>query len=84
MTRAPASASSTPGLLALLFGSDGPVDRKRYLLAGASLMLIKYGLDAGLIYALTGHLWLSRSSTSARPSRRARRSSAAATSGRSR
>jgi hypothetical protein len=50
-------AASSPGLLALLFGSEVPVDRKRYLLAGAALMLVKYGLDAGLIYATTGHLW---------------------------
>lgn len=58
MTGVPASASPTPGLFALLFGTAAPVDRTRYVIAGLALALLKYALDAGLIYALTGHVWL--------------------------
>lgn len=50
--------SAAPGLFALLFGTEVPVDRKRYLIAGLALALLKYGLDAGVIYASTGHVWL--------------------------
>ena len=46
-----------PGLPALLFGTEVPVDRKRYLIAGVVLVLLKYAMDAGLIYATTGHVW---------------------------
>lgn len=45
------------GLFALLFGTTAPVDRRRYLIAGVVLALLKYALDAGLIYATTGHVW---------------------------
>ncbi len=39
---------------ALLFGLRAPVDRKAYAATGFSLITLKYGLDAGLIYATTG------------------------------
>lgn len=37
-----------------MFGLRAPVDRKTYLLAGFSLMALKYGIDAGIVYGFTG------------------------------
>ncbi len=48
---------TTSGLLALLFGTAAPVSRRSYALVGLTLGVLKYGIDAGLIYATTGHLW---------------------------
>lgn len=53
-----AAAPPAPGPLALLFDKHARVDRKRYAIAGVSLALLKYAMDAGLIYATTGHVWL--------------------------
>ena len=52
------SPASAPGVFALLFGARAPVDRRRYLIAGALLVLLKYALDAAVIYWTTGHVWL--------------------------
>jgi len=49
--------SPDQGLLALLFGTTSPVGRRSYALVGITLGVLKYGIDAGLIYATTGHLW---------------------------
>ena len=39
-------------LLSILFGKTKPITRKHYLTAGFSLMILKYCVDAGTIYAL--------------------------------
>ena len=62
MEKAPPPGSEPPqaaaqGLLALLFGTTAPVGRRSYALVGITLAVIKYGIDAGLIYATTGHIW---------------------------
>ena len=49
---------SRPTLLARLAGLRAPVSRRAYLSAGAALMALKYGVDAGLVYAFTGS-WVS-------------------------
>lgn len=49
--------SDDPGLLRFLFGLTGPVGRRAYFVTGVALMALKYALDAGLIYATTGHVW---------------------------
>ncbi len=41
-------------LVSLLFGLSAPVGPVRYAVAGVSLMLLKYLLDAGAVYAVTG------------------------------
>lgn len=41
-------------LLPLWFGFVRPVDRRTYFLSGVGLMVLKYLLDAGLVYAATG------------------------------
>ena len=40
-------------MLSLLFGLSTPVSRKQYLIAGVSLMALKYALDAGVVYLAT-------------------------------
>ncbi len=47
-----------PGVFALLFGARARVDRRRYVIAGVLLVLLKYALDAAVIYATSGHVWL--------------------------
>ncbi len=44
-------------LLRLLFGLDLPVSRRTYVVAGSSLATLKYLLDAGAAYVVTGALW---------------------------
>jgi hypothetical protein len=36
---------------------EQPIGRKRYAAIGFSLMALKYGLDAGAVYAVAGSLW---------------------------
>jgi len=43
--------------LCFLFSFRGRVGRREYLIAGASLMLLKYGVDAALIHYETGEFW---------------------------
>lgn len=52
-----ADAPARPSLAALLFGTTAPVDRRTYAIAGVSLMLVKYGLDAALLGLTTGTFW---------------------------
>ena len=47
--------ANRPGLLPLLFGLAARVNRQTYALVGFSLMLLKYGVDAGVVYFFTGH-----------------------------
>ena len=47
--------ANRPGLLPLLFGLAARVNRQTYALVGFSLMLLKYGVDAGIVYFFTGH-----------------------------
>ena len=42
------------GLLGLWFGLDRSVSAKVYLLSGLGLFLVKYGVDAGVVYAVAG------------------------------
>lgn len=49
--------SDDPGLLRFLFGMTAPVGRRAYFVTGLALMALKYAIDAGLIYATTGHVW---------------------------
>src|SRR5215217_3270471 len=45
-------------LIALLFGrSAQPIDRATYVTAGLSLMVVKYVVDAALIFAVAGVVW---------------------------
>ncbi len=41
----------------LWFGLEAPVGRRAYLITGAVLMVVKYGLDALLVYLASGVLW---------------------------
>ncbi|MCI0697440.1 DUF805 domain-containing protein [candidate division KSB1 bacterium] len=43
--------------LSYLFGLQQPVDRKSYFKIGAGLMLVKYLVDASLIFFVTGAFW---------------------------
>jgi hypothetical protein len=52
----PESARS-PRLLRLLFGLREPVDRRTYALVGFGLMLAKYAIDAGAVYAIAHVVW---------------------------
>lgn len=45
------------GLVPLLFGLEARVGRRAYAIAGVSLMALKYGVDAAIVYAQTGKLW---------------------------
>lgn len=45
------------GYAKLLFGFREPVDRRTYLIAGISLMGIKYLVDATLVLLVTGVVW---------------------------
>jgi hypothetical protein len=49
-------APQSAHLLSRLGGLSAPVSRRFYLTAGIALMILKYGIDAGLIYATTGIL----------------------------
>jgi hypothetical protein len=44
-------------LFALWFGLRAPVGRAAYFASGVGLMLLKYGLDAALVYAVTKRVW---------------------------
>ncbi len=44
-------------LLAFWFGMRAPVHRGAYALSGLGLMLLKYALDAAVVFAATGHVW---------------------------
>lgn len=46
--------ATRPGLLPLLAGLRVPVDRRRYLVAGLSLAVLKLGVEAVAVAALTG------------------------------
>ena len=52
----PAPREAT-NVLRLCFGLTEPVDRRTYAIAGFSLMLVKYVIDASIIYAVTRALW---------------------------
>lgn len=56
-TPAAAGAGEGQGLVALLFGLQGQVTRKQYLSAGVPLMLLKYAVEAGLVYLVHRVLW---------------------------
>lgn len=43
--------------LRFLFSFRGRVGRREYAIAGVSLMLLKYGVDAALIHLETGQVW---------------------------
>jgi uncharacterized membrane protein YhaH (DUF805 family) len=44
-------------LARLLFGLEAPVGRGTYAIAGVLLFLLKYGIDASLLYAATRRVW---------------------------
>ena len=44
-------------LLRFWFSLTEPVDRRRYFLHGAALMVLKYAIDAGLVWLVTGAFW---------------------------
>jgi uncharacterized membrane protein YhaH (DUF805 family) len=46
--------SSALGWLRLWFGLQGRVSRQAYLLSGVGLMLLKYVVEAGVVYCLSG------------------------------
>ncbi|HEY8378299.1 MAG TPA: DUF805 domain-containing protein [Nannocystis sp.] len=46
--------------LTLLFGVEGRIARKRYVIAGGTLAALKYGLDTAILYAATGETWTPR------------------------
>ncbi|MEC8276581.1 MAG: DUF805 domain-containing protein [Myxococcota bacterium] len=41
-------------LFSILFGAHKPITRKLYFTTGVTLMVLKYSIDAGAIYALSG------------------------------
>ena len=43
--------------LRTVFAPDGPVDRRLYIVVGATLMAAKYLVDALFIYSTTGVVW---------------------------
>lgn len=45
------------GAIPELFRLDGRVSRARYAATGVTLMLVKYGVELGVIHAATGKLW---------------------------
>ena len=49
-------ATQSASVLSRVAGLSTPVSRRLYLTTGVTLMLLKYTLDAGLIYAVTGKL----------------------------
>jgi uncharacterized membrane protein YhaH (DUF805 family) len=57
----PSSGSAPPGglssILRLWFGFEMAVGRRAYIASGAGLMLLKYGIEAALIFAVTGLFW---------------------------
>src|SRR4051812_31463014 len=44
-------------LIALWFGLSQRVDRKTYVKSGLQLALLKYAVDAGMVYGATGRFW---------------------------
>ncbi|HEX4560266.1 MAG TPA: SRPBCC family protein, partial [Gemmatimonadales bacterium] len=48
---------SVADLFRFWFGWVTPVGRRRYFVHGAGLMLLKYLVDAGVFYVVTGHTW---------------------------
>jgi uncharacterized membrane protein YhaH (DUF805 family) len=40
-----------------LFGLEGPLDRRTYLLTGLALFALKYAIDVAIVLAATGELW---------------------------
>jgi uncharacterized membrane protein YhaH (DUF805 family) len=49
---------SAPPIVSLLFGLRAPVSRQTYLVAGCTLMAMKYGVDASIARLLTGSFWM--------------------------
>ncbi|WP_428266197.1 SRPBCC family protein [Haliangium sp.] len=45
-------------LASLWFGVQGRVTRKQYFVSGVVLLLLKYAIDAGAVFAVTGELWM--------------------------
>jgi len=43
--------------LRLWFSSHAPVDRRAYVQSGVALMLLKYTVDASLVWAFVGRWW---------------------------
>lgn len=52
-----AAMSERQSPLTLLFGVEGRIARKRYVIAGGTLAALKYGLDTAILYAATGETW---------------------------
>ena len=52
----PPAAPPAPTLLDRLFGLSAPVDRRTYVVAGVSLMALKFALDAAVVFAFTRRL----------------------------
>ena len=44
-------------MLRTLFGLHGRVDRRTYLVTGVSLMLVKYAVDATVVYRFAHIAW---------------------------
>ncbi|AKT42577.1 SRPBCC family protein [Chondromyces crocatus] len=53
----PPSQSIPRRMLRLWFGFSDPVARRPYLITGVSLMVLKYLLEAGLVFVVTGKSW---------------------------
>ena len=53
----PPPARPAPTPLSFFFGLREPVDRRTYALVGFGLMLAKYAIDAGIIYAFVQVVW---------------------------
>ncbi len=51
------SRAQRTGALELLAGFRGGVDRRTYAAVGCALVLLKYAVDAGIVYGLTGRVW---------------------------
>lgn len=51
------SRRTTSELLRYWFTFEDPVTRRDYLRHGAALMLVKYGVDALLVFSATGNIW---------------------------
>jgi hypothetical protein len=57
MVRRMTTLEAKPGLVELLFGLRAPVSRRAYAAVGFGLMVLKYAVDAGFVYAMTGKVW---------------------------
>jgi hypothetical protein len=53
----PAPRSRVADVLQLWFGVSRPVDRRAYVFSGLGLLLLKYAVDAAIVYALIGRFW---------------------------